>query len=116
MASARIAAVTAGYEAFAEGGLAAGIEAVPFDPDVEWRPLDGEGDVEHGHEGVRRAMERWLESWEGYWLRPEEFIEQGDEVIVLVREGGRGRASGVEIERRYANVWTFRGDRIIRFH
>lgn len=92
------------------------IESGLFDPDIEWRPLDGEGDVEHGHEGARRAMERWLESWDGYWLQPEEFIERGDEVIVVVREGGRGSASGVEIERRYAHVWTFGGDRIVRLH
>ena len=115
MTSARIAALKVGYEAFAEGGIAAGIAAMPFDPDIEWRPLDGEGDVGHGHAGVVRQMERWLDSWEGYWIQPEEFIERGDEVIVLVREGGRGSASGVETERRYANVWTFREARIVRF-
>ena len=116
MASARSAALTAAYKAFAEGGVASVIESGIFDPDIEWRPLDAEGDIEHGHEGVRRAMGRWLESWDGYWLQPEEFIERGDEVIVLVREGGRGSASRVEIERRYAHVHTFGGNRIVRFH
>jgi ketosteroid isomerase-like protein len=114
--NARTAALKAGYIAFAEGGIDAVIESGLFDPDIEWRPLDGEGNIVHGHEAARRAMERWLESWDGYWLQPEEFIERGDEVIVLVREGGRGSASGVGIERRYANVWTFRGDRVVRFH
>jgi ketosteroid isomerase-like protein len=117
MASARVAALTTGYEAFAEDGrVDAGIEAMPLDPDIEWRPLDGEGEVEHGAAGVRRAMARWLDSWEGYWVQPEEFIEREDEVVVLIREGGRGSASGVEIERSYAHVWTFRGARIVRFH
>ena len=116
MSSARTAALTAGYEAFAEGGVAAGIESMPLHPDIEWRPLDGEGDVEHGPAGVRRATERWLDIWEDYWLQPQEFIERGDEVVVLVREGGRGSASGVEVERRYAHVWTFSGARIVRFH
>src|SRR4051794_31789446 len=101
MASARTAAATAGYKAFAEGGVAAMIESGLFDPEIEWRPLQGEGDVEHGPEGITRAMERWLDAWEGYWIRPEEFIEREHEVVVLVREGGRGSASGVEMERRY---------------
>jgi uncharacterized protein len=116
MSSARTAALTAAYEAYAEGGIAAVIESGIFDPAIEWRPLDGEGRVEHGHAGVRRATERWLDTWEGYWLQPEEFIERGDKVVVPVREGGQGIASGVEIERRYAHVWTFRGARIVRFH
>lgn len=116
MASARTAALTTGYEAYAEGGIAAVIESGLFDPNIEWRPLDGEGEVGHGHAFVRSATERWLGTWEGYWLQPEEFIERGDEVVVLVSEGGRGTASGVEIERRYAHVWTFRGAQIVRFH
>jgi len=116
MASARIAALKQGYAAFAEGGMAAVIESGLFDPTIEWRPLDGEGEVAHGHEGARRSMERWLESWEDYSLQAEEFIERGNEVIVLVHEGGRGSVSGVDIERRYAHVWTFREVRIVRFH
>jgi len=116
MASARIAALTAGYKAFAERGIAGVIESGLFDPDIEWRPLDGEGDIAHGHEGVRRSMERWLDSWSGYWIQPEDFIERGDSVVVLVREGGRGGSSGVEIERRRADVFTFRGNRVVLFH
>ena len=53
----------------------------------------------------RTALEVWAEppAWE-----PEELIDAGEKVFAFIRTSGRGKASGVEVEARVANVWTFR--------
>jgi ketosteroid isomerase-like protein len=52
-----------------------------------------------------QALEIWDEppTWE-----PEELIDAGDKVFAFIRTSGRGKASGVLVEARVANVWTFR--------
>jgi ketosteroid isomerase-like protein len=45
----------------------------------------------------------------------EEFIEEGDDVVVLVRMHGRLRGSIQELEDTGGHVWTFRDARVIRF-
>jgi ketosteroid isomerase-like protein len=38
----------------------------------------------------------------------EELIDAGDKVLVLIHFGGRGKASGIDVEVRVWNLWTFR--------
>jgi len=47
-------------------------------------------------------------------LRAEEFIEAGDDVVVLTRTHGRPKGSEREIESKAAEVWTFRDGKVIR--
>jgi ketosteroid isomerase-like protein len=48
-------------------------------------------------------------TWEGgASVEIDELIDQGDKVLVLIRFGGRGKASGVEVETLVWNLWTFR--------
>ncbi len=60
---------------------------------------------------LRSVLEReeWRETWSGWptW-DPEELIDAGDKVLAFIRFGGRGKASGVEVDVRIANLWTFR--------
>jgi ketosteroid isomerase-like protein len=67
--------------------------------------------VYDGHDGIRRFYAEVREVWERYTWEPEELIEQGDLVVALLRSAGRGRGSGIELERRTAMVWTVRQDR-----
>jgi ketosteroid isomerase-like protein len=54
-------------------------------------------------------MRKWLSAWEyPFLIEPEEFIESGDRILVLVRWRGRGKGSGVEMEAEGAHIWTFR--------
>jgi ketosteroid isomerase-like protein len=103
-----------GYEAFNRGGLEA---ILPFlDKEIEWRTREEgvEGNYQ-GHEGVRKFFADVIdEMLEGIQLEPEEFIDAGDEVVVLVHARGRGRASGAEVEERVAHVWRMREGRAIR--
>jgi ketosteroid isomerase-like protein len=45
---------------------------------------------------------------------PEECIDAGARLIVMVRVSGRGRGSGAAFEQRQAHVWSIRDDRAVR--
>ena len=69
-----------------------------------------------GRDAVINYFRRYWGTWDDYILEPSEVIEAGeDQVVVVVQERGRGRGSGTPFQRRWANVYTLRADRIIRF-
>jgi ketosteroid isomerase-like protein len=77
-------------------------------PDFEWRPLEASpvARVYRGHEQVRRYVEDWLSTFDGLRLDLEDLTEVGDRVISSVHGYARGRASGVELDARFCQVWT----------
>jgi ketosteroid isomerase-like protein len=88
-----------------------------IDPDVEWHGTIGgldEGSVRRGHRAVKRGFDQYYAAWERLDLRPEEIIDTGDELIVLVHEVARGRGSGVVVETNTATVNTFRDGLIVQ--
>ncbi|MGZ5312405.1 MAG: nuclear transport factor 2 family protein [Solirubrobacterales bacterium] len=88
------------------------------DPAVEFHGTVGglqEGQVAHGQPEIDRTFEAEdLEAWEERRLEPEEFIDAGDDVVVLLHEYRRGRGSGVELETKTAVVVSVSGGRVIR--
>jgi ketosteroid isomerase-like protein len=64
-----------------------------------------------------RAFYRDLDAhWAGgASLEVEELIDAGDQVLVLIRFGGRGKMSGAEVEALVWNVWTFRDGEPVRW-
>jgi ketosteroid isomerase-like protein len=67
--------------------------------------------VYEGHDGIKSFYAEVREVWASYTWEPEELIESGDRVVALLRSSGRGRGSGIEMERRTAMVWTVRRNR-----
>jgi ketosteroid isomerase-like protein len=64
---------------------------------------------------VRRLNAVFSEVLEVSWFSPQEYIDAGDQVIVVLRWGGRGRISGADVEERdEAWIFTVRGDKVIR--
>lgn len=102
-------------EAYNRGDLE---EASSFmDPGIEWDmsrvPVPDPG-VYRGFDGLQAFSESWDESWEATDLQPEEFIEVGDQVVAVIRQVGRGRLSGADVEQRFAQLWTLRDGKIVR--
>jgi ketosteroid isomerase-like protein len=65
--------------------------------------------VEPGYKGFLSTMRMWLSSWETpFTVTPEEFIDLGDHVVVIVHWRGVSKASGTVVERPGAHLWTFR--------
>jgi ketosteroid isomerase-like protein len=62
-----------------------------------------------GHEGVRRFLHSWLGGWGRYRVEMDEMVDtDGDQVLVVGRQVGRGEISGAEVTRPLAFVVTFR--------
>lgn len=68
-----------------------------------------------GRAAVIEANRHYWGTWDDYYLEAEELIDAGASVVCVVRERGRGKSSGVPVERRWAQIWTFRRGRIIRW-
>ena len=106
------------YEAMARGDFWSAREVL--DPQIAWSwspsmsGLTGVGTY-HGIEGVEAATRDAFKAWEMFRQEAEEFIEEGDDVVILVRMQGRPRGSNQEIETTGGHVWTFRGGKVIRF-
>ena len=89
-----------------------------LDPDVAWdisdtpSPMAG---IYRGQDEVRAFYRRWSSAFSDWNYDIERMIEAGDRVVVIVREHGRGRGSGVEVGMRRANVWTFEDGKVVLF-
>jgi uncharacterized protein len=68
----------------------------------------------YGPDAIRKNYERWREAWEKPETVVEEVIDTGDQVVVIARFHGRGRASGVTVEQRLYEVYTLRNGKILR--
>ena len=68
--------------------------------------------VYEGYEGIMQWRAEVGEVWESYVSEPEEFIDCGQTVVVFTRERGRGRGSGVEIDRSTALLCRIRAGRV----
>jgi ketosteroid isomerase-like protein len=71
--------------------------------------------VYRGRDGVVEFFRRFLGTWDDYRASFDDFVESGGEVVVSVRDGGRGKGSGAFVEREWAQVWTVRDGQMVRF-
>jgi ketosteroid isomerase-like protein len=70
-------------------------------------------EIYEGHDGLRRFYADVRDIWEQYRWTPEQLLDAQPHVVALVHAQGRGRGSGLEIDRRIALVWTFARGRAI---
>ena len=113
MSQENVEIVRRSFEAFDAGAYEAALEA--FAPDIEYDLSHfPDGGVYRGHDGVREAFRIWLGTWEDYRQERDELVDAGDEVIVPVREYGRGKGSGLALERPTFGVWKLRDGKVVR--
>jgi len=116
MSEENVQIVREAFEAFLGGDQEKTARLV--DPEVEFHGTVGglqEGQVAHGQSRIEREFEEVdLEAWEERRLEAEEFIDAGDDVVVLLHEYRRGRGSGVELEAKTAVVVALSGGRVAR--
>lgn len=108
--------VRASWEAWSRGDMDALFEF--YDPEVEWDMTHSyvpDMGVFHGHEGVREFFREWRTFFAEYYAEPEQFIGAEQNVMVRVRQGGRGRSSTVGVEMpAYWQVYRLRDGRAVR--
>jgi ketosteroid isomerase-like protein len=102
------------YARFEEGDEDSALEVLDPDMEVHDRPEIPDPQVYRGHDGVRQAVQGSRDTFEQLNFVPEEFIDAGDQVVVVFRFQGVGRGSGVEIDEQLAHRWTIRDGKPIR--
>ena len=70
--------------------------------------------VVQGRDAVMEFFRRWVGAFEQWGYDVEELLDAGECVIARVHQWGRGKASGVEVDGRFWQVWTFRDGKAIR--
>jgi ketosteroid isomerase-like protein len=111
--------VRRGYGASSRGDY--DVALLAYDPNVEIRfnevggivPPDLLG-LHRGHDGFRRLWEDWRDAWEEIRLEPQEILDFGSGLLVVVRIVGRGKGSGIPIDEDYFEVFALRGGKVIR--
>lgn len=87
-----------------------------LDPDIVYRNREDEPDVEdyHGREAVKRYVAGWLDMFDDLLLQAREFVDLGDEVIIVTDLVARGRETGADVRGRYVFLFEIREGVIVR--
>jgi ketosteroid isomerase-like protein len=61
-----------------------------------------------GIEGARQFMADWLATWDDWSLDVKEIRDAGERVVVVVRQTGRSKTTGLPVDMSFAQVFTLR--------
>src|SRR4051794_21564543 len=64
-------------------------------------------------EGVQGFGADYLEAFDSMVFEPEEVIENGDQVVVVVTRRARPRGGSLDVVVRNGHLWTVRGGKIL---
>lgn len=106
--------VCSSYEAVNRGDIEAAMEALA--EDAEWYESGAlpEPDVHRGREAIGSFLGEFLAQWESFDQEIIETREAGDKVAVVIHTTATGRLSNLELDARYAHVWTMRDGKGVR--
>ncbi len=102
------------FTAFAAGDIAAVLQEM--DPDVVFHVEQAGQGVYRGHEGVIKSFLDWTEDIDDFKVIPEQFLANGDYVVVRTRQTGIGKTSGVPMEGLFWFVCQVREGKAVRVH
>jgi hypothetical protein len=103
------------YETFAVRGPEAAGEYL--DANIEWLPPHDAptAGIYRGVEQAGAEFADWIAQFQDWTWEPSEFIAApGERVVVVGRQRGRGRVSGVSVEVPEAHAWTVRDGKATR--
>lgn len=86
------------------------------DPGIEWDVTGAicDGSVYHGRQGLADFFRGYLGTWETWEWDVVRLVSFGATVVAEVRERGVSR-TGVDVEQRHFQVWSFAGSRLVRW-
>jgi ketosteroid isomerase-like protein len=89
-----------------------------YDPAIEWDMTESEVPdmgVFRGHAGVRNFFREWMAPFQDYYAHAEDFTLGSEGVVVRMRQGGRGKGSGADVEMPPLwQVYRLRAGRAVR--
>ena len=109
MSEENVEVVRGGYEQFATTGqFAAEIATSDFVWDMSNFRGWPEQQVYDGVDGARSFLEAWTAAWDDWELEVDALHDAGDQVVALLHQRGRAKATGVPVDMSLAQVWTLR--------
>jgi ketosteroid isomerase-like protein len=115
MSQANVDLVRRGYESFhATGRFAAGFAVAGFAWDMSKFGGWPEQQVYEGVDGAERFLREWISAWEDWRLEVESLHDAGRRVVAVMRQHGRSKATGMEVDMSFAQVWTVDGGKMTR--
>jgi len=102
------------YGEWAHGNFRAGPEF--FDPEIELvlSPELPDAGTYRGLDGIREYTHLFLAPWQEARIEGETFTTGPGTVVVEVHQLATGTGSGVPVEMRYFQVWSFREGAVVR--
>jgi hypothetical protein len=107
-------------EMFESEQLLAGIDVSIFDPETEitFQPRLDADQTYSGIDGLIQGWREWLSAWSNYEAQVEDWVDAGDNVVMLVRLRGETRHDHVTLEQPAAVVYGLEDGQVVRlaFH
>src|SRR5262245_10014683 len=96
-----------GYEVLTREGIDAALSLGYIAPNIVVRESEDvpDTDVYRGHDGMRRLLGAFFETFDDVRFEPDEFFDLDDRILVGVRTVGRGKGSGVTIAAVIWHLW-----------
>jgi ketosteroid isomerase-like protein len=107
--------VRKGYESFAATGrFAAQFAVEDFTWDMSKFSGWPEQQVYEGPQEADRFLREWTEAWEDWKLEVDSLHDAGERVVAVMRQGGRSRTTGMEVDMSFAQVWSIKNGQMVR--
>ena len=68
----------------------------------------------YGRAGVEKWFAEWWSIWDDWRFVVDRFIDAEPNVVMLGRQWGRGKGSGIEAEQPFGQVWTLQDGMVLR--
>jgi ketosteroid isomerase-like protein len=120
MSQENVELVRRSFEVFNRGGAEAVISEGLWSPELVWdfspSGIPGLG-VYRGHDEVKSFFaDDWFQAFpfEEWEVELDQLIDNGDQVIAIARQRGRGATSGVGAELEQAHIFTLRDGELVQ--
>jgi ketosteroid isomerase-like protein len=103
-------------EAYRLGDVATALSCLDVDVILDTTRVAGSiGSVSHGHDALIREVRRFIGAFEDYSFELERITDfGGGTVAAVVNECGRGKGSGIQVERTVATIYSVLAGKIVR--
>jgi uncharacterized protein len=100
------------YDGWSRGDFSVGTELLG--PDFELQQPDAVEPGSRRGSAIGGVFKRIFEIYEDFRIEPEEYVDAGDKVVVMARNRGTAKGSGMEVDQRFTYVWTVRDGKLVR--
>jgi ketosteroid isomerase-like protein len=115
VSSDNVEALREGFAAINSGDLERILAFADADFEAEVPPeLSAEPDTYRGHAGLRRYFDSFVAVMDDIRFEAERVWDAGDKLVADVRVTAKGKATGIAVEQRVAQVWTIRDRKALR--